>query len=282
MLTIPTDGGTAFNKNEYSLHLMCVDFHSHLRPASSEIHDQTQGIDSQQCYAPNTSKFSLSKDTTIINYYDSSSSVAACVHHFTLYDLEARGFVRPFCLAYISYDKLKPVIYFEQIRQKFNEITNLFKKSNYNLFKLEIEQQLADLKYTRELFVKWSTKHEDDSDNDPLNKQRNELAACHNLNQNDCQRLTSSSSNIILQLKTIDTLSNELENVLSVINAELKSKNWIIKNVRDSCQNLASNDGEIKSPKQRSMTYPTDDKLKQKQLFNSLKKPKLFVNILIG
>jgi hypothetical protein len=28
LLTIPTDGGTKFNKNDYSLHLMCVDFHS--------------------------------------------------------------------------------------------------------------------------------------------------------------------------------------------------------------------------------------------------------------
>ena len=121
---------------------MCVDFHSHLQPSA----EATKA----------TGKFALTTDTSIINYWDAATAVAACVHHFTLYDIEARGFVRPFCLAYVSYDPTKPVFFFDKIRQRFNEITDLFKRSNFNLFGRELEQRLADLKHTRDVFLKWS------------------------------------------------------------------------------------------------------------------------------
>lgn len=79
LLTIPTDGATGFNKNDYSLHLMCVDFHSHLNSQPSAL---------------GGSKFGLTKDTSIVNYWDfNAQMVCACVQHFNLYDLEARGYI---------------------------------------------------------------------------------------------------------------------------------------------------------------------------------------------
>lgn len=96
LLTIPTDGATNFNKNEYSLHLMCVDFHSHLNNSNNNNNTTTATTtNSDNNSSTNTvvtSKFGLTKDTSIINYWDlNAHMVCACVHHFNLYDLEARG-----------------------------------------------------------------------------------------------------------------------------------------------------------------------------------------------
>lgn len=104
LLTIPTDGATGFNKNEYSLHLMCVDFHSHLSsssPSPSPSPGTTVGGNASQSADATLNdslsnalptKFGLTKDTSIINYWDlNARMVCACVQHFNLYDLEARG-----------------------------------------------------------------------------------------------------------------------------------------------------------------------------------------------
>lgn len=124
LLTIPSDGGMGFDKNDFALHLMCVDFHSHFNKE-------------QKC-DPNSpesagSKFSLTKDTSLVNYWDSNlNMVTACVQHFNLYDLDARGFVRPFCIAYISFEH-KPIGFFELIKTRFAEITNIFKRVSIRL-----------------------------------------------------------------------------------------------------------------------------------------------------
>ena len=236
LFTIPTDGGTGFNKNDYSLHLMCVDFHSHL-----------QFLQSQETLNSNKT-FSLTKDTSIINYWDTNSTlVTACVHHFTLYDLDARGFVRPFCLAYISYDQ-KSIGFFEQIRKKFTDVTNLFKKSNLNVFRNELEQRCADLKFTREFFLEWSaffdqkkfnseTNEEDSKFQSVINKLVNDMK----LDEKSVARLNYSCSSDMAkqhQLATIENMINEMENMLSVIMDELKNKYWLRKS--DDCRTKSS------------------------------------------
>lgn len=257
---------------------MCVDFHSHVHHQSDDEPPKRQN------------KFNLTQDTSIINYWDSSNSVAACVHHFNLYDLEARGFVRPFCLAYISYDRTKPVVYFEQIRKRFNEITDLLKKSNFNLFKLDLEQRCLDLKLTRDVFDKWSV-------NDEESKQtRLQLAKQYKIDPKSCARLTASSqSNKTkqLQLNAIDTLIKELENVVDVVKNELKLKNWFKINKtkkKDIRSNNSSECVQINAERQivinrenRSLTYPLDtstEKLSNKK--SKLRSQKIFTNILIG
>ena len=94
----PTDGATGFNKNEYSLHLMCVDFHSHLNTPNSPCSPASvDGLNDSAASRSTTTaptKFGLTKDTSIINYWDlNARMVCACVQHFNLYDLEARGSV---------------------------------------------------------------------------------------------------------------------------------------------------------------------------------------------
>ncbi len=275
---------------------MCVDFHSHIQPSPAPTNDTPSDT---LCDEPQTtlSKFSLSKDTSIINYWDSSTSVAACVHHFTLYDIEARGFVRPFCLAYVSYDATKPVVFFEKIRDKFSEITDLLKRSNLNLFKRELDQRCVDLKFTREIFLNWSKSTTD---------QRVKISKNCGLDMQTCARMTSSSeseASTIMQLKAIDNLRSELECVAEVVTKCLKEKNWTIKNRHESSVelesigNVGSGEGRSKtmssgvesvgeSKFERAMTFPMD---KSNGLFKEDVKQsririqaKLFKNILIG
>lgn len=267
---------------------MCVDFHSHLRPAQTPVNTNNTSTDTEtetnsqnSSYSSNAlSKFTLSRDTSIINYCDANSAVAACVHHFTLYDIEARGFVRPFCLAYVSYDKTKPIVFFDKIRQKFNEITDLFKKSNFNLFKRELEQRILDLQFTRDLFLKWSSKCDD------LKELRELLAREQGLDPATCVRLTSSSVddvNIDLQLNAIDNLKSELECVLETIKSELKSKGWVMKLAYDSNEDLAKDDLTQSTRKsKRSMTFPLETTGAKVVKQPVVLKPRIFKNILIG
>ena len=300
---------------------MCVDFHSHVQNRQhSQSNDRYHDTQEEAGVAPQAkrqNKFNLTKDTSIINYWDSANSVAACVHHFNLYDLEARGFVRPFCLAYISYDRAKPVIYFEQIRKRFNEITDLLKKSNFNLFKLDLEQRCLDLKFTRDLFLKWSADGQDPAE---LKQLRAGLAKENKLDIKTCGRLTASSANEKskqLQLNAIDTLVKELENVIEVIRVELKDKNWLklkpkksahpnphhhhhvkqdlnVSIDRLSLPQLSTNSKEttLVNKANRSVTFPNSKSSSPAVPFiqinaNQNKKlvlrtPKLFANILIG
>lgn len=42
------------------------------------------------------------------------------VHHFTLYDMRARGFVRPYCLAFVTLHPDKIMKDFESLRDDFS------------------------------------------------------------------------------------------------------------------------------------------------------------------
>ena len=307
---------------------MCVDFHSHLQPQKlsahnssrdeSDLDDSKDLNSSSSSNSRNFSKFSLTKDTSIINYLDANATVAACVHHFTLYDLTARGFVRPFCLAYVSYEKNKPIGFFEQIRAKFTEITDLLKKSNFNAFKHELEQRCLDIKFTRDLFVKWC----EAPLNSELSNSRQRMAKDYSIDNKTFARLNSSCSNDTnknLQIHAIDNLLKEMESVLTVVVDELKSKNWLVNTKRkpksdllmvnkfddedfgqQKCasaveQSFVNENADLKP---RSSTYPLnkeeltikiDDPSKKKANkkprldYNYVfRKPKLLKNILIG
>ncbi|CAB1350382.1 unnamed protein product, partial [Coregonus sp. 'balchen'] len=87
LLTIPDDPkvfGT-FDLNYFSLRIMSVDYQA-----------------------------SFVEDSRVV-LGDSKEGAFAYVHHLTLYDLEARGFVRPFCMAYVSADERKIMGQFQEM-----------------------------------------------------------------------------------------------------------------------------------------------------------------------
>ncbi|KAG0264864.1 Guanine nucleotide exchange protein smcr8 [Actinomortierella ambigua] len=82
---------------------------------------------------------------------ESEQQYWAYVHHFTLFDVNARGFVRPFNISYITKDPNKILPNYEDIRRKFSKAVQYFKMGNYALFRHELTRKLKDLNYTSNL-----------------------------------------------------------------------------------------------------------------------------------
>lgn len=72
------------------------------------------------------------------------------VNYFTLLDIQARGYVRPMCAAYISTDKLKLVNCFPQLRNLLVKASKALKYHNWILYSQDVKQTLENLNFTRE------------------------------------------------------------------------------------------------------------------------------------
>ncbi|KAJ8027515.1 Guanine nucleotide exchange protein SMCR8 [Holothuria leucospilota] len=128
LITIPSDGGRNFDKDMFAVKIMAVDYNA---------------TNMLRCY----STFTVVEDTSVI--IEDEENIHAYVHHFTLYDLHARGYVRPFCMAYITPDKNKLFSYLERLMSKFRSVSQLFRSGNLHLFKKDLDCRLADLVFTK-------------------------------------------------------------------------------------------------------------------------------------
>ncbi|KAL0197266.1 hypothetical protein M9458_005806, partial [Cirrhinus mrigala] len=140
LLTIPNDPkvcGT-FDLNYFSLRIMSVDYQASFvgHPPGS-----------------NYPKLNFVEDSKVV-LGDSKEGAFAYVHHLTLYDLEARGFVRPFCMAYISADERKIMHQFQELSAEFSKASEFLKSGNRKAFANELEKKLKDLEYTRSVLHK--------------------------------------------------------------------------------------------------------------------------------
>lgn len=140
LLTIPSDPkvcGT-FDLNYFSLRIMSVDYQASFvgHPPGS-----------------NYPKLNFVEDSKVV-LGDSKEGAFAYVHHLTLYDLEARGFVRPFCMAYISADERKIMQQFQELSSEFSKASECLKSGNRKAFANELEKKLKDLEYTRSVLHK--------------------------------------------------------------------------------------------------------------------------------
>ncbi|KAI7810685.1 guanine nucleotide exchange protein smcr8b [Triplophysa rosa] len=138
LLTVPheTKACGTFDLNHFSLRIMSVDYQTSLTGS---------GI--------NTPKLNFMEDSKVV-LGDSKEGVFSYIHHFTLYDLEARGFVRPFCLAYVSSDENKIIQQFQQLSSEFSKVSECLKTGNRKSFANELETKLRDLEYTRVVLLR--------------------------------------------------------------------------------------------------------------------------------
>ncbi|XP_061087201.1 guanine nucleotide exchange protein smcr8a-like [Conger conger] len=146
LLTIPDESkvyGT-FDLNYFSLRIMSVDYQ-----ASFVGHPPGCGYP----------KLNFVEDSKVV-LGDSKEGAFAYVHHLTLYDLEARGFVRPFCMAYISADERKIMQQFLELSSEFSKASECLKTGNRKAFAKELENKLKDLEYTRSVLHKETELHE--------------------------------------------------------------------------------------------------------------------------
>ncbi|XP_071246752.1 guanine nucleotide exchange protein smcr8a [Salvelinus alpinus] len=140
LLTIPDDPkvfGT-FDLNYFSLRIMSVDYQ-----ASFVGHPTGSGYP----------RLSFVEDSRVV-LGDSKEGAFAYVHHLTLYDLEARGFVRPFCMAYVSADERKIMQQFQELSLLFSRASECLKTGNRRAFARELQRKLRDLEYTRSVLQK--------------------------------------------------------------------------------------------------------------------------------
>ncbi|KAJ8345174.1 hypothetical protein SKAU_G00293670 [Synaphobranchus kaupii] len=101
----------------------------------------------------NYPKLNFVEDSKVV-LGDSKEGAFAYVHHLTLYDLEARGFVRPFCMAYISADERKIMQQFQELSSEFSKASECLKTGNRKAFASELVKKLKDLEYTRTVLHK--------------------------------------------------------------------------------------------------------------------------------
>ncbi|KAL1005261.1 hypothetical protein UPYG_G00056790 [Umbra pygmaea] len=153
--TIPDDPrviGT-FDLNHFSLRIMSVDYQA-AAPAS-QPHPQPASP-SPQPTGPSPQHhpyLAFSEDSCVV-LGDSKEGAFAYVHHLTLYDLEARGFVRPFCMAYVSADERKIMLHFQELSLRFSRASESLKTGNRRSFARELQRKLQDLEYTRSILQK--------------------------------------------------------------------------------------------------------------------------------
>ncbi|XP_071359415.1 guanine nucleotide exchange protein smcr8b isoform X2 [Trachinotus anak] len=136
VLTIPDNPrviGT-FDLNHFSVRLMSVDYQ-----ASGPVHT---------AHATPGPRLNFSEDSKVI-LGDSAEDAFAYVHHLTLYDLEARGMVRPFCMAYVCSDQAKLMENFSELSTCFSQASDSLKTGNRQAFSMELQRKLQELEYTQ-------------------------------------------------------------------------------------------------------------------------------------
>ncbi|KAJ5078910.1 hypothetical protein M0811_04633 [Anaeramoeba ignava] len=72
------------------------------------------------------------------------------VHHFTLFDVEARGCVRPLCFSYLSHSYDKIMKNFTRFMKYFSKATTILKLDNLHIFLQRLDLRHKDLIYTNE------------------------------------------------------------------------------------------------------------------------------------
>ncbi|KAL7332318.1 hypothetical protein PS15p_204377 [Mucor circinelloides] len=142
-------GLESFDFNSFVLRVVSVDRSTEYEQIDEDSKEQSPMTPSslfEESQAP--CLFSIPDDTQVY-FTDSEHKFFAFTHHLTLFDINARGYVHPVALSYITRDPDKIVIRFEELMEKFSEVSIRMKKGNYSNFTLDLKCRLLDLEYTQ-------------------------------------------------------------------------------------------------------------------------------------
>jgi hypothetical protein len=87
----------------------------------------------------------MTPEDTQIYLTDNAQGAHAYVHHLTLHDVHARGYVRPFCICYITNDSDKIMNNFESLLNAFTQVSQVLKYGNNCRFVRDIQKQLTGI-----------------------------------------------------------------------------------------------------------------------------------------
>ncbi|KAH9525056.1 Guanine nucleotide exchange protein smcr8a [Bulinus truncatus] len=177
VMTIPKDGGVNFDKNTFAVKILAVD------------HQNT------------TDGFSITEDAQVV-LSELEVGIYAFVHHLVLYDNTARGFVRPYCIAYVTTESRKLTYFYEEISRQFKKAARYLKYGNKMLFVGDLERHLKDLEHTKGYLLNQVSKIrlKDDSSEAQVNDARKNA-------ENEMYRT----------LQTIRQSSTEIKEILSIL-----------------------------------------------------------------
>lgn len=139
-----------FDANSFAVRIMSVD--ASLPPTIGVM----ENVSDEFVHRDYDAAFRLAQDSVVIHLETADDRVVSHVRHFTLYDLEARGFVRPFCVAYVTQNPDKLVRRHDLIDAKFSEATTALKRGNFHQFSRELQKRLVDLGYTKGRMIEWN------------------------------------------------------------------------------------------------------------------------------
>ena len=87
---------------------------------------------------------------------EQSEGAVAYVHHFVLYDICARGFVRPFCLSYVMKNHAELLSMYEKICTMFTLVSGLFHFGNALSFINDLMLRLEHLQHLKKVLAEKS------------------------------------------------------------------------------------------------------------------------------
>ncbi|ODN03475.1 hypothetical protein Ocin01_03205, partial [Orchesella cincta] len=189
LCTIPNDAAdkTDIKMNDFVVHLMSTD------------------------YQVNTvGQFRICQDTQVMRK-NVFPDVHVFMQYFTLYDIKARGFVRPFCLGYVTKDHTKLDKYVNFLIAEFAKVTAVLEESNRKWFSQELKLYLEKLQNAKESYIQEynvepgneKSQFEEfvDADNVSLDQIAHQYSEIHNILtivQQSFVDSSSSSSDVIL------------------------------------------------------------------------------------
>ncbi|GFS21940.1 smith-Magenis syndrome chromosomal region candidate 8 [Elysia marginata] len=183
VMTIPKDGGSSFDQNTFSVKILAVD-HQHA----------TEG-------------FTITEDAQVV-YSDLELGVFAFVHHLVLFDNTARGFVRPYCIAYITSQQRKIMSFYEEISWQMKKAARYLKYGNRMVFVGDLERHLKDLDHTKGFLLnqvsKMRLKDSDSGDGQEIRK--------------------NAEAELYKGLQTIRQSSMEIKEILSILKPLLSDR----------------------------------------------------------
>ncbi|KAI7892846.1 uncharacterized protein EV154DRAFT_503742 [Mucor mucedo] len=142
---LKTLGLDTFDFNAFVLRVVSVD-------RSSEYEQMDEPLTPSSLFADSATPCAFSiPDDTQVYFTDSEHKFFAFTHHLTLFDINARGYVHPVALSYITRDPDKIVIRFRELMERFNLVSLKMKKGNYSNFTLDLQYRLLDLEYTERI-----------------------------------------------------------------------------------------------------------------------------------
>eukprot|EP01117_Protostelium_nocturnum_P012067 TRINITY_DN4419_c0_g2_i1.p1 TRINITY_DN4419_c0_g2~~TRINITY_DN4419_c0_g2_i1.p1 ORF type:complete len:745 (+),score=246.14 TRINITY_DN4419_c0_g2_i1:157-2391(+) len=120
-----------------------------------------------------------SKDTQMV-ITQSKEEATAYVHHFSLLDIFARGYLRPVSMSYITRDAKKIMNHFDDFLAHFNRISETFKRGNRRIFRRDLSEHLVKLGEAKEMAERSDTEKYEDYDPETMEDYIRDLQELHN------------------------------------------------------------------------------------------------------